>query len=244
MDGATRVRCADAARAGLPVLRQRIDEHRHAASVLSRMRAPAGGAAVSIKVCTSEYMLSTVAGLDMRRSWFPRVVAEAFLESTKDGKIERSPDPVTMIDGDITWFNNSPDPQFVALQVTRAPRTIVAQNPGTVVIHDAWSSAKGVSPVADYPSVTQDAFGGRAQIDRPEAAAADLLFGRLFLDGDSTQAMVPIGELPPMHSMHFRYVCSVQTPGTLTTPSEFEPRMEAHARWTRLVLLASPRGAS
>ncbi|OMB79297.1 DUF7172 family protein [Mycolicibacterium conceptionense] len=198
---------------------------------------------MSIKVCTSEYMLSTVDGLDMRRAWFPRVVAEAFLESTKDGTISRAPDPVTMIDGDVTWFNNSPDPQVVALQVTRAPRTIVAQNPGTVVIHDAWSAAKGVSPVADYPSVTQDAFGGRAQIDRPEASAENLLFGRLFLDGDSTQAMVPIGVLPPKHSMHFRYVCSVQTPGTWTSPSEFESRMEAHARWTRLVALASPVGA-
>lgn len=199
---------------------------------------------MSIKVCTSEYMLSTVAGLDMSRSWFPRVVAEAFLESTKDGTISRAPDPVTMIDGDVTWFNNSPDPQIVALQVTRAPRTIVAQNPGTVVIHDAWSAAKGVSPVADYPSVTQDAFGGRAQIDRPEAAAENLLFGRLFLDGDGTQAMVPVGVLPPKHSMHFRYVCSVQTPGTWTSPSEFESRIEAHARWTRLVVLASPVGAS
>lgn len=199
---------------------------------------------MSIKVCTSEYMLSTVAGIDMRRSWFPRVVTEAFLESTKDGKIERSPDPVTMIDGDLSWFNNSRDPQIVAVQVNRAPRTIVSQNPGTVVIHDAWSVAKGVSPVADYPSVTQDSFGGRAQIDRPEAAAENLLFGRLYIDGDSTQAMVAIGELPPKHSVHFRYVCSVQTPGTWTQPSEFESRMEAHARWTRLVMLASPVGAS
>lgn len=51
-----------------------------------------------------------------------------------------------MIDGDLSWFNNSRDPQIIAVQVNRAPRTIVSQNPGTVVIHDAWSVAKGVSP--------------------------------------------------------------------------------------------------
>ena len=32
-------------------------------------------------------------------------VAEAFLESVKDGEISRSPDPVTMISGDLTWYN-------------------------------------------------------------------------------------------------------------------------------------------
>ncbi|MHC9292069.1 DUF7172 family protein [Mycobacterium sp. LTG2003] len=199
---------------------------------------------MGIKPCTLEYMLATVDGLDMRRNWFPRVVAERFLESTKDGTITRAPDPVVMIDGDVTWFNNSPDPQVLAVQVIRAPRTIVAQNPSTVVIHDAWSSAKGVSPVADYPSIVQDAFGGRAQIDRPEASAEALKFGRLFVDGDTTQALVPIGELEPQHSVHFRYVCSVQTPGTWTSPSEFEPRWEAHARWARLLLLAWPVGSA
>lgn len=199
---------------------------------------------MSVKPCTAEYMLATVDGMDMARTWFPRVVAERFLQSTKDGEITRAPDPVTMIDGDVTFYNNSRDPQIVMVQVHRAPRSILAQNPSTVVIHDSWSWAKGVSPVADYPSITQDAFGGRAQIDRPENAADALKFGRLFIDGESSQAQIPIGELPPKHSLHFRYICAVQTPGTWTAPSEFEPRWEAHARWTRLRVLASPVGSA
>ncbi|OHU29012.1 hypothetical protein [Mycobacteroides chelonae] len=198
---------------------------------------------MSIKVCTSEHMLSTVTGLDMRRNWFPDIVAERFLESTKDGPISRSPDPVTMIDGDLTYFNNSPDPVFMTVQVIRAPRSIVAQNPGTVVIHDAWSWAVGKSPTADYPSVIQDSFGGRGQIDRPENAADKLLYARLFLDGDSTQAWVTIGQLDPYESLHFRYLAAVQTPGVWTTPSEFEPRWEAQARWTRLLAFSMPVGS-
>ncbi|AER47683.1 DUF7172 family protein [Mycolicibacterium goodii] len=199
---------------------------------------------MSIRLCTAEHMLSTVDGLDMRRTWFPRVVAERFLESTKDGKITRAPDPVLTINGDVTWYNNNPDAQLVWVQVNRAPRSIVAQNPSTVVIHDAWTWAKGRRPVADYPSVTQDAFGGRAQIDRPEAAADAVKFGRLYIDGESSQAQVPIGEIGPRESLHFRYTASVQTPNTWTAPSEYEPRWETQARWARLIVLASPVGAS
>ncbi|WP_100483162.1 DUF7172 family protein [Mycobacteroides abscessus] len=199
---------------------------------------------MSIKVCTSEYMLSTVNGLDMRRNWFPAVVAERFLESKKDGQISRSPDPVTMIDGDLTYFNNTPDPVFMTVQVIRAPRSIVAQNPGTVVIHDAWSWAVGRSPTADFPSVIQDAFGGRVQIDRPENAADKLLYGRFFADGDSSQAWVNIGQLESGDSLHFRYLAAVQTPGVWTSPSEFEPRWEAQARWTRLLAFSMPVGSA
>lgn len=176
----------------------------------------------------------------MSKSWFPRVVAETMLESTKDGEISRAPDPVVMIDGDLTWANSSRDPQHITIQVTRAPRSIVSQSPGTVLIHDAWSYAVGESPSADYPSVIQDAFGGRAQIDRPEVEGKSLQYGRFFLDGDSSQAWVDIGTVTPGDAIHFRYVASVQTPGTWTTPTEFEPRWEASARWAKLVAFSLP----
>ena len=197
---------------------------------------------MSVKLCTSEYMLSTTGGLGMARHWFPRIVAEAFLESTKDGEIKRSPDPVTMIDGDLSWFNNNRDAQVLHVQVVRAPRSVVSQSPGTVVIHDAWSWAVGVSPSADYPSVIQDTFGGKLQFDRPAAAAADLRYCRQFYDCDSTQAWVPLGTVAPQESIHFRYLAAVQTPGVWTTPTEFDPRSEAHARWVRLLAFATPVG--
>lgn len=198
---------------------------------------------MSVKICTSEYMLSTVQGLDFARHYFPRIVAESFLESTKDGEIKLSPDPVTLIDGDLTWFNNTDDPQWVVVQEQRAPRSIVAQSPSTVVIHDAFTSAIGVSPQADYPSVMQDTFGGRAQVDRAEARAEDLLYGRLFLDSDSTSVWRTVGIVPAQRSMHARYLCAVQTPGVWISPSEFEPRWEVQARWARLLAFATPVGA-
>lgn len=197
---------------------------------------------MTVKICTSEYMLSTVSGLGMRRNWFPRIVAEAFLESTKDGEIKRSPDPVTMIDGDLSWTNNSPDPQMVFVQVLRAPRSVVVQSPTTVVIHDAWSFAIGRSPLADFPSVMQDTFGGKLQYDRPSAAAADVKYCRQFYDCEGSQAWVTVGQVDPQESLHFRYLAAVQTPGVWTTPSEFEPRWEANARWARLLAFALPVG--
>ncbi|QNL30157.1 hypothetical protein SEA_MARIOKART_30 [Gordonia phage Mariokart] len=208
----------------------------------------------SLKICTAEYMLSDTNGVGMRRGWFPRVVAEAFLESTKDGDVSRAPDPVPMITGDLAWFNNSPDPQELAVQVHRAPRSITTTSPNTVVIQDAWTYAVGVSPTADPPTVMQDTTGGRLQLDRAYVAGADLIFGRLFLDTDDSQTLVPIGVVPSMQSMHFRYVASVQTPGTWTTQGGdaavgaatggSEGRHEAQARWTRLLAIASPVGAS
>lgn len=197
----------------------------------------------SLKICTAEYMLSTANGIGVRKTWLPRVVATAFLESTKDGEIKLSPDPVTMIDGDLTWFNNSPDPQRISVSVHRAPRQIVAQSPSTIVIHDAWSHQVGVSPSADFPSVIADTFGGRIQIDRPSVAANDIAFGRYILIGDDSTRWVDIGVVPPKQSFHFRYLAAVQTPGTWTIPgndSDVVPRWEAAARWTRLTAMAVP----
>lgn len=195
---------------------------------------------MTLKVCTLEYMLSTVDGFGMARHWFPRIAAEAFLESVKDGEIKRAPDPVTMIDGSLTYYNGTDDPQNLLMQIVRSPRTIVAQSPGTVVINDAWSWDKGISPNADYPSITHDSCGGKLQVDRPSAAPDDLLYGRFFEDIEGTQAWANTGVLKPGDTLHFRYLATVQTPGIWTTPTQFEPRWEAYARWTRLLCLATP----
>lgn len=195
---------------------------------------------MSLKICTAEHMISNVGGLGVATSWLPRVVQEQFLESTKDGPIKLSPDPVTMIDGDLTWYNNTGVDQRVWVLVHRAPRSIVAQSPATVVIHDAVSFRVGEVPIADFPSVIADTFGGRIQIDRASAAAADLQYGRYFLDGDDSQVYVDIGVVPDRRSFHFRYLAAVQTPNVWVTPTEFSPRWEANARWARLVALAAP----
>lgn len=202
---------------------------------------------MSLKILTSEYMVSDSRGTGIADTWRPRKLTEVFLESTKDGPIKLSPDPVTMIDGDLTWYNNSKDRQRVCVVVNRSPRSIVAQSPSTVVIHDAISWQVGKSPQADYPSVAADTFGGRIQIDRASVDPNKLKFGRLFLDGDGSQFVVDLGQVQPKHSFHFRYIASVQTPGTWVTPGPdadvSTPRWEAYARWTRLVALGSPMGA-
>lgn len=195
---------------------------------------------MSLKVCVGPHMISNVNGTAPARTWYPQVVKQAFLGSTKDGEIERSPDPVTMIEGDLPVANNNLFPIFVRVQVHRAPRSIVSTNPVTVVIHDAYSYAVGVSPQAEYPSVGLDQFGGKLQLDRAATNADDLKYGRYFLDCDDTQRYVTIGIIPPGQSLHFRYLCAVQTPGVWTKPTEDTPRYEAHAYWTRLVALGMP----
>ena len=195
---------------------------------------------MSLKVCVGNHMLSNVNGLGMARTWYPQVVKEAFLSSTKDGEIERSPDPVTMIEGDLPLTNGNRFPIKVRVLVHRAPRSIVSTNPVTVIIHDAYSQAIGVNPQAEPPSVALDQFGGKLMLNRASTSADDLKFGRYFLDCDDTQSYINIGIIPPDQSMHFRYLAAVQTPGVWTKPTEDTPRYEARAYWTRLQAIAVP----
>ena len=195
-----------------------------------------------IRPCTADFLLATPDGLGLRKTWFPRVVAEAMLKSAKDGEIKQAPDPVTMISGDITWYNDSPDKQAVVVQIVRAPRSIVSQSPGTVVIHDAWSFDVGQSPAAVEPTIIQDTFGGKCQIDRDSVGPKDLQYGRVFYDSDANQSWVNIGLVRPGQSVNFRYLAACQTPGVWTQPDSdnFASRWEANARYTRLIVLAGP----
>lgn len=194
----------------------------------------------SLKICTGEYMISDIRGTGVSKTWLPRPVQEQFLESTKDGEIKLSPDPVTMINGDLAYNNTNDDPEHLWVTLHRAPRSIVAQSPATVVIHDAWTYRVDIAPQADFPSVIADTFGGRAQINRASDAPADLLYCRYFLSGDDSQVYQDCGIVPPGQGLHFRYLAAVQTPNVWIEPTEFTPRWEANARWGRLVALAAP----
>ncbi|KAB7761174.1 DUF7172 family protein [Mycolicibacterium mucogenicum] len=195
---------------------------------------------MSLKLCVGPHMLSTVAGTAPARTYYPQVIKETFLGSTKDGEIERSPDPVTMISGDLPVTNSTKWPLWVRVLIHRAPRSIVSTNPVTVIINDAYSWAVGVSPQAEYPSVGLDQFGGKLMLDRASTGPDDLKYGRYFLDCDDSQSYVTIGELPPGESLHFRYLAAVQTPGVWTKPSDGQPMYSASAYWTRLTALAVP----
>ena len=195
---------------------------------------------MSMKVCVGPHMMSTVNGTGPAKTWYPQVIKEAFLGSQKDGKIERSPDPVTMIDGELLVTNNNAAPIYVQMLLHRAPRSIVSTNPVTVVIHDAYSWAVGENPQAEYPSVGLDTFGGKLQTDKASTSPDDLDYGVYFLDIDDTQTYIDIGQMDPGDVLHFRYIAAVQTPGVWTEPSDTTPRYEAYAYWARLQCLAVP----
>jgi hypothetical protein len=198
----------------------------------------------NLKILTAEYMLSTVAGLGVSTTWLPQPVQQAFLQSTKDGTIAISPDPVTMISGSMSWFNASADSQHITVLVHRAPREITVQDPCTIIITDGWSFQVGTNPQAITPSVSDDTFGGRLQIDPPDTLAANLTYARYFLLADDSVSYVPVGVVAPGQSFQFQYLAAVQTPGVWTQPTAFTGEYMAYCYWTRLVALASPVGSS
>ena len=198
----------------------------------------------NLKIATAEYMLSTTAGLGVTKSWLPQVVQQAFLQSINDGNVAVSPDPVTMISGTMSWFNAAADPVDVWVIVHRAPRGIIAQDPCTVIITDGWTWQVGLNPVANTPSVSDDQFGGKLQIDRPNTLAANLQYARYFLQCDDSVVYVPIGIVPCQQRFVFSYVAGVQTPNVWTMPTAFQAEYMAYSYWTRLIALASPMGSS
>ena len=85
------------------------------------------------------------------------------------------------------------------------------------------------------------------QVDRQSVDPNKLRFGRFFFDGDGFQTVQEVGIVRPGESFHFRYMASVQTPGTWVQPGtdvDFEAKWEANARWARLVALGSPVGSA
>lgn len=199
---------------------------------------------MSLKICTGPYMISTSAGTGMAKSWFPGIVDEAFLEASKDGEVQRAPDPVNSVEGNLFWRNGGSDPVTVSVIVRRANRMILTTDPNTVLIQDAWSRAVGTAPQAETPSITADASGGKMQTNRAATAGKDLAYGRFVLEMDESETIVPIGVIAPGLALHFRYVAAVHTPGLWIQNDEpdADPRFEANAYWTRLLLWATPGG--
>lgn len=193
---------------------------------------------MSIKICTAEHMISSPGGIGMARGWFPRIVAERFVGTTRDVTVERAPDPVTFIETDMTWYNGSADAQHVSVSIHRAPQSITTSNPNKVLITDAWSSDVGISPSAGVPEVSGDGLAGRLKLNRPSDLDENIVYGRLFIDADDHVGYAHIGSVPPGQAMHFRYVCAVQTPGDWRLA--VDPRHEAATRWVRLIAIASP----
>lgn len=191
---------------------------------------------LSLKVCVAEFMLSDTVGTGFAMSWFPTLVAESLVASTKDGTVDNSPDAVTFIDADLTWTNGGDDPVHLMMAVRRASRTLVTSNPNKVVLDDAYSWDIATSPAAPRPTATRNGVGIMAKIS--PALASTLQFGHLFGDRADWIHYEEIGQCDPGLTLQFRYMCLFSTPGTWRTA--ITPKHEAWARYVQLRLFAAP----
>lgn len=190
---------------------------------------------MSLKICTAEFMVSDAKGFGLSQTWLPRIVAERFVQSTRDGTVARAPDPVPFIDADLAWTNTSTDPQHLTVSVHRASRSLVTSDPNTLVFDDAVSWSVGKSPTAARPAAVDNGIGGRIKRAR---STQNLKFSRLFIDRGDWVSYHDIGPVLPEQSIHFRYMCLFSTPGEWR--ASVQPRYEASARWARLRAFASP----
>lgn len=191
---------------------------------------------MSLRICTSEHMISTATGTGLSLAWLPHVAAERVAQSARDGAVSHAPDPVPLIDTDLTWTNNTGGLVNLHLQLRRASRTIITSNPNTVVLDDALSWDIGTNPNAPLPSVTANGIGSR--LKKSPKAFGSTVYARVFADFDDWTTFEHLGAAGPDETVHIRYQCVLTTPGEWRLGDR--PLHEAHARWARLSLFVAP----
>lgn len=191
---------------------------------------------MSIQLCVSEWMISNSSGTGLARAWLPRLVAERFATSTRDGAVDRAPDQLVFIDTDLTWRNTSGAWQAVQLSLHRASRTLITSNPNTVSLDDALSWDIGAAPSAPVPTAVGD--GAAIRLKSSPSSETNMIYGKMFHDADDTVSWHELGSVADGETVHVRYRCLFSTPGEWRTA--VKPQFEAWARWARLRLWASP----
>lgn len=191
---------------------------------------------MSQQICTAEFLISNSGGTGFSQSWLPTMVAERMLVSTKDGDVDRSPDPVAFIDGELLWANPYNFPIHAAMSVHRGSRTLITSNPNTLALDDVWTWDISASPSAPLPSGSNSGFAIRQQQNRQ--AQVPMIYCRRFRDEPDVISYAHLGLIDVGQSLHFRYQCAFTTPGNWRTP--LQPRFEANARYTRLRLWTGP----
>lgn len=190
---------------------------------------------MSLKICTSEFMVSDSALTSLSDAWLPTVAAERYATSGKDGDVDRAPDQVPFIDTEILWPNETGDPVHASVSILRAPRSLVTSAPNTLVLDDAWTWDIGVSPSAPTPYGTNSGVGIRY---KTRLSYETLLYTRYFRDFSAYVSWQDLGEVDPGETLHFRYRCLFSTPAEWRTA--VNPLHQAQARWARIRLWTSP----
>lgn len=191
---------------------------------------------MSITICSSDWLFSGPRGTGLADGWMPRIVAERFTTSTKDGNVERSPDAVPFIDAELTWTNSLDTAQECWLSTHRAPRTMVASNPNSYVLDDALSWDIGVSPNAPAPFASENGVGCKLQTT--PFAINQVTYGRLFRGWDDSTRFELVGTVDPGETVHVRYRALFTTPGQWRAPAQALQVVRAY--WVRLRLWAIP----
>jgi hypothetical protein len=191
---------------------------------------------MSLVICSSEWLISAVTGTDLADAWMPRIVAEKFTASTKDGTVDRSPDPVPFIDTEMSWANDTGSTQKLFLATQRAPRTIVAANPNIYALDDAVSWDIAVSPNAPAPYAVNSGIG--CQGKNTPFVLNQVYYGRLFRGWDDSQTWDTLGDIADGETAHIRYNALFTTPGQWRAPSQALQVVRAY--WVHMRLWASP----
>lgn len=191
---------------------------------------------MSITICSSDFLFSTPRGTGPADAWMPRIVTERFVPSARDGQVARATDPVPFIEAELSWTNTTGAAQRIWLGTHRAPRQIVAANPNTYALDDAWTWDIGLSPNAAAPYAAEDGIGAKGQ--GTPWNYNQVHYARMWRGWDDSVRHDLVGVVEHGNTVHIRYAALFTTPGQWRNPANTMHIVRAF--WVRLRLWAVP----
>jgi len=181
--------------------------------------------------------------LQMAPCSVPQLVADARFDSGADGNItETTTAPgKLLIDGQLSWRNNTPVVHNVVIRVTRRYRHWITSNPNAVQFRDRWTW--GIDTAALTEPITTSIYNGQVgsanDIGTNTVAEPNQgLYEQWWGTGCNDEWVGPIN---PGSILQVWYRCYVWTPPPWSDNANLNnPKHLAEAGWTRVQLIAYP----
>lgn len=165
-------------------------------------------------ICTTPYLRSSVRGVDYSDLAFYTPILDTLVTSTKDGKVEHTPDPLPIIQSRMNFTNTSSVDRALILEIKRPARSITTENTNMLRLRDALSWSFGETALALEPSFQSDYGSAALRIKKtPFAYRKTLEYIRMTYQWGGSDLLVPLGTLKAGDTSDIRYECLLDTPG-------------------------------
>lgn len=200
---------------------------------------------VTTNVCVDENLgIDNTGKLHLQPWSVPRPVISEIARSTSDGPIQQEiPLPGRLLlNLAVSWRNDTPLPQGLAISTTRGPRAWIVSNPNAIQFRDRYTWAVDDTPATPIVTTTYNSKCGSA-FDLGTNSVAEPKPGRQWMWTDITTTTEYLARLiEPGETFNLWYRCYVWTPDPWSdNANKNSPHHWAGAGWVRMDVEALPQ---